>query len=82
MWDHEDGNGAEALAVSEDKLLIRSMMQEEARKMKEIIQKCEGCGEDLWDSDLTNYGEDDITIGYEDGLPNVWRWEIQKAKTV
>lgn len=89
MYDTEHGEGAEVIAISEDKLYLRALMQEEAKKLKSVIEEEEGYDEDediddededsLWDSDLTEYEDDHINLGYQNcGVPNTWRWEIQE----
>ena len=81
MYDTENGNGVEAIAVSEDKLNLRSLMQENANKLKGVMEEFES-RDDLWNPDCTEYGEDFINLGYDDGdFPNKWRWEIQRIGT-
>lgn len=79
-WDHENGQGAEAQAISEDKMFLRCLMQEKAQELKKSIQEAQGRDESLWASDLTEYDDGYINLGYEEwGLPNTWRWEIQEV---
>lgn len=79
-WDHENGQGAEAIAVDEDKSYLRYLMNEKAQELKHVIQKEEEAGEELWDSDLTEYEDNYIHFGYEScGIPNIWRWDIQEV---
>lgn len=78
-WDHENEQGAEAQAISEDKMFLRYLMQEKAQELKKSIQEAQGRDESLWASDLTEYDDGYINLGYEEwGLPNTWRWEIQE----
>ena len=79
-WDHENGQGAEVQVINEDKRYLRSLMQEKARELKKFIQEAQKRDESLWESDLTEYDEGYINLGYEEcGLPNTWRWEIQEV---
>lgn len=79
MWDRENGQGAEVQAISEDKMYLRNLMQEKAQELKKFIQEAQRRDESLWESDLTEYDERYINLGYEEwGVPNTWRWEIQE----
>lgn len=80
MWDHENGQGAEVQAISEDQMFLRNLMQEKAQELKKFIQENQRRDESLWKSGLTEYDEGYINIGYEEcGLLNTWRWEIQEV---
>lgn len=78
-WDHEDGQGAEAIAVNEDKSYLRLLMKEKAQELKNAIQMGENAGEELWEEDFTEYQDDFIGLGYNPLFPNTWRWEIQEV---
>lgn len=78
-WDHEDGQGAEAIAVNEDKSYLRLLMKEKAQELKNAIQMGENAGEELWEEDFTEYQDDFIGLGYNSLFPNTWRWEIQEV---
>ena len=82
MWDRENGQGAEVQAINEDKMYLRNLMQEKAQELKKFIQEAQRWDESLWESDLTEYDERYINLGYDDGdFPNKWRWEIQRIGT-
>lgn len=91
MYDTENGEGAEVIAISEDKLYLQALMQKEAKELKSAIEAEEGCNHEdddiddedddtLWDSDLTEYEDSYINLGYQScGVPDTWRWEIQEV---
>lgn len=91
MYDTENGEGAEVIAISEDKLYLQALMQKEAEELKSAIEAEEGCNHEdddiddedddtLWDSDLTEYEDSYINLGYQScGVPDTWRWEIQEV---
>lgn len=79
MYDTENGQGVESLAVSQDKALLQERMRQCAAELRRAIEESEG-PDFAWEPDLTAYDEDCIHLGYEDScLPNIWRWEIQQV---
>ena len=78
-WEHENGHGTKVIAINEDKSSLQELMCKEAQNLKKFIQEVQKRDESLWESDLTEYDEGYINLGYEEcGLPNTWRWEIQE----
>lgn len=75
-WEHENGHGTKVIAINEDKSSLQELMCKEAQNLKSMIHMPSGI---LWEPILIEHQNDSIRVGYNLGIPSVWRWEIQEV---
>lgn len=75
-WDHENGHGTKVIAINEDKSSLQELMCKEAQNLKSMIHMPSGI---LWEPILIEHQSDSIRVGYNLGIPSIWRWEIQEV---